>query len=431
MPDPAKSELVSRTTGHLSDRLTSSLAPGRSRRGTPDDAVDRVLPALVVTPRDADDAIMIVGEAVRAGLAVIPTGGWTKLAMGNAPVRYDIRLSTRAMAAVVEQSKEDMVITVESGITLSALNRHLASHGQRLAIDASDPKRTTVGGIAACNFGGGLARAYGTARDLILGMEWIDGRGRKLKTGGRVVKNVAGYDLVRLFAGSYGTLGLATKVTLRTHPLPEGRRVFRLRFATAQALETFREAAAAAYLPVSALDCTTRPDHDSNWDVIALAEGSKSEIDSIKNQLEGLSGRKADEQPVEDWRSPLHPSPETNMSLRFAILPSEMMAAGERVISFLANSGVEARVSGRLIDGLMKAHIKLGDDKIAPELLQTVREITQQFRAATIVELAPDSVKEAFDAWDRPPRNVALMKKVKLAFDPESLFCPGRFVAGI
>ena len=222
-PPPPRRHIPTRAIRRLAE--SSAVAPASLA-----DAIDGGSPRWIVEPADQARLAQILADANRAGLKVIPRGGGTKLGWGNPPAGADLVLSTRRLDRVLEHAAADMTATVEAGCTVAALQETLAKQGQRLAIDPLWPGRATVGGILATNDGGMLRAGFGSLRDLIIGITVALPDGTLAKSGGKVVKNVAGYDLPKLFTGSFGTLGVITRATFRLHPLPHAVQL--LEFAT-------------------------------------------------------------------------------------------------------------------------------------------------------------------------------------------------------
>src|SRR5579871_4081952 len=194
------------------------------RPATSDDRVAGKQPQLIVAPGDEQQIAQILKAANDAGLAVIPRGGGTKLAWGNPPQRADVILSTARLNAIVEHAHSDLTVTVEAGCTLKQLGETLAKQNQRLALDGLWPTRATVGGILSTNDSGALRLRFGSLRDLVIGATIALADGTLAKSGGKVVKNVAGYDLPKLVTGALGTLGVITQATFRLHPMPKETR---------------------------------------------------------------------------------------------------------------------------------------------------------------------------------------------------------------
>src|SRR5208282_4251208 len=189
-----------------------------------EDAVDDVLPQMVIEPGNPEEVAGALKIATGVGLQVIPRGGATQMGWGNPPRSGDLMLSTRRLNRVVEHAWGDMTATVEAGCTFQQLQQTLAEHGQRLALDPLWPDQATIGGILATNDSGPLRIRFGSLRDLIIGITLALPDGTLAKSGGKVVKNVAGYDLPKLATGSLGTLGIITQAIFRLHPLPRESR---------------------------------------------------------------------------------------------------------------------------------------------------------------------------------------------------------------
>ncbi|HEX5854660.1 MAG TPA: FAD-binding oxidoreductase, partial [Thermoanaerobaculia bacterium] len=199
----------------------NATAPAAVRAGTSDDAILGVAPKEVFSPATIEEAAAVLGEKARAKASVGFIGGGTALSLGRPPRRLDAVLRTEHLKRIVEHAPSDQIIVVEAGITLAALQRAVAAHGQRLALDPPLPERCTIGGLLATNGFGPRRTRYGSLRDLIIGVTLVRADGVPAKGGGKVVKNVAGFDLPKMMVGSLGTLGLVATATFRLHPLPE------------------------------------------------------------------------------------------------------------------------------------------------------------------------------------------------------------------
>ena len=187
------------------------------------EAADRVAgiqPQMVLEPGNETELATALRWADAAALTVVPRGGGTKLAWGNRPVRANLILSTARLNRVIEHAWADLTVSVEAGCTIQSLQNALSQHGQQIAMDPLWPDRATVGGILSTNDTGTLRIRYGALRDLIIGVTIALADGTLASSGGKVVKNVAGYDLPKLITGSLGTLGVITRAVFRLHPLP-------------------------------------------------------------------------------------------------------------------------------------------------------------------------------------------------------------------
>ena len=195
----------------------SSLLPTETHAGY---AIDGLTPRWVVRPADRREAAQILGWASSEAIKVAPWGGGTQVNLGNPPEELDLVLDLSLLDQVVDFQPADLTVTVEAGITLESLQRHLASAGKFLPLEAPLADRATLGGILATSSVGPLRQAYGLPRDWLIGIRVISPAGDETKAGGRVVKNVTGYDLNKLYTGSLGTLGVIVEATFKLAPLP-------------------------------------------------------------------------------------------------------------------------------------------------------------------------------------------------------------------
>ncbi len=198
------------------DELASACA--HVRPAGDGDAVGGRPARFVAEPASTAEASALLRAAAGLDLSVLPRGSATRLSWGDPPHGCDLIVSTRQLDQVIEHAAGDLVVTVQAGVALDALQQRLAAEDQRLALDP--PGGASVGGLIATNATGPLRFRYGAPRDLLIGITIVRADGTIAKAGGKVVKNVAGYDLGKLFAGSYGTLGLIIEATFRLHPLP-------------------------------------------------------------------------------------------------------------------------------------------------------------------------------------------------------------------
>src|SRR5689334_8935601 len=207
-------------------KLNEILRTEHLRPASPADAVSGIQPQIVLEPTTEQQLAAALRLANESKLAVIPRGGGTKLGWGNPPSRGDIILSTTRLNKILEHAWADLTVTVEAGCTVQTLQETLAQHGQRLALDPLWPEKATVGGILSTNDSGGLRLRFGALRDLIIGVTIALPDRTLASSGGKVVKNVAGFDLPKLITGALGTLGVITRAVFRLHPLPHGSRSF-------------------------------------------------------------------------------------------------------------------------------------------------------------------------------------------------------------
>jgi glycolate oxidase FAD binding subunit len=401
------------------------------RPATAADAIDGVQPQFVVEPDDAEQVAAVLRLASSAGLHVAALGGGSKLGWGNPPREVDLILSLRRLDQVVEHAWGDMTATVQAGCTVAQLQRVLAQHGQRLALDPLWPETATIGGIVATNDSGALRIRYGTLRDLILGVTIALPDGTLARSGGKVVKNVAGYDLPKLMTGALGTLGVITEATFRLYPLPADLRAVRF---TAPDLRTLN------HLALRVLDSTLVPTgmqlHAAHAAMPTLAlrfEGISAALDAQLAELAQLAaGLKAEPLAADAWRSgeALWDDHELALICKVSVLPAQvdvLVQAIERVARPL-------RLTWELIAqavGVGLLRVVGANEQALLAALSILRDQIGRMSGSCVVLHCPSSIKARVDVWGADAGALPLMRRVKDQFDPQGVLNPGRFVGGI
>ena len=217
-------------------------------------AIDGLSPRWIVRPASIDQLSRVLALACDGRLAVIPRGAGSSLELGNPPARVDVVLDLAGLDRVIEYNPDDLTITVQAGMTAGALGAVLAPHRQWLTLDPPGGATRTIGGIAATNASGPLRARYGTSRDLLLGVRFVQADGVVTWGGSKVVKSVSGYDVPKLMVGALGTLGVVAEVTLRLHPLPEAERSWLVLFENARAAQALAERVVDSALQPSRLE---------------------------------------------------------------------------------------------------------------------------------------------------------------------------------
>src|SRR6266481_5993717 len=296
---------------------------GYARSATVADAVAGLQPKLVVEPGTASELAEILRLSNGAGLAVIPRGGGTKLEWGNSPERADLILSTARLTEIIEHAWADLTVTVEAGCTIQKLQETLAQHGQRLALDPLWPEKATVGGVLSTNDSGALRLRFGALRDLIIGVTIALPDGTLASSGGKVVKNVAGYDLPKLVTGAYGTLGVITRAVFRLHPLPRTAKTFSFKTESFPALQQSILAIQDSQLAHTSLQIRCLPDALPSADI--LFEATDAGLAAQESQLRKLLDAPRVEQSSGNpwngrqdlWNAPTN----TTLLAKFSLLP--------------------------------------------------------------------------------------------------------------
>jgi glycolate oxidase FAD binding subunit len=388
--------------------------------------------ARLVEPADAAALARELAAATKAGLAVIPRGGGTKSDWGNPPERADVILSTRRLDRVLEHAAGDMTATVEAGCTIANLQSVLALRGQRLAIDPLWPDRATVGGVLATNDNGSLRGAFGSLRDLIIGATIALADGTLARSGGKVVKNVAGYDLPKLMVGAFGTLGVITEATFRLHPLPAATRGLSWEAPDTNAMHAFVLAVLDSTVPVVALRVRARSGAAA-LAVRASMEGSPQSVDAQAGRLGeiGASCRVAAAPPdtSDNWRDAMWDGASPAAVCKVTALTAEFASLSHMLPQF-AKSGdswslcLEAAGAGWL-------RVSASQPGALAATLRTVREKLALLGGSLAVMRCPADVKGEVGAWGHAGDALPLMRRVKEQFDPARTLSPGRFVGGI
>lgn len=369
----------------------------------------------VVAPASIEEARAAVERLGRAGKAMAFVGGGTKLSLGAPPSRLDAVIRTTGLARIVEYAPSDQVVTVEAGITLGALQERLGQDRQRLSLDAPWPGRATLGGIIAANSFGPQRARSGSIRDLILGISLVRADGALARGGGRVVKNVAGFDLPKLACGSLGTLALIAAVTLRVHPLPEATEVRVVRGLDAAQVVALAKKLRASQLEPSAV-LARRAAGEATWDVALRFEGFGPAVTQQLARLGDACAHTADEAKLFDRHRAARE--EAPARLKIAALPNALPA-------------VEAALAPLIADGELAWYPTLGvgflSSTASPaSALTAAREALRSMGGTLTIEEGPASVP----TWSNPAA-LSLHRAIKSRLDPDGLLAPGRFVGGI
>jgi glycolate oxidase FAD binding subunit len=402
-------------------------------------------PTAAVFPGTVEEVAAVVQQAAAAGATVIPWGGGTAVGVGEPSSRAGVVLGLRRLDRLVEHEPGDLTVTAQAGLTLGALQAALRHGGQWLSLDPPEEARATVGGIVAANASGPRRHLYGTVRDLLIGLTVVTADGAIVHGGGKVVKNVAGYDLPKLFVGSYGTLGIVVEATFKLRPRPDDERLVAARFDRLEdggaavrallasdlipnAIELLDGAAAAA------LGLAGAPTLVVGFD--GLAEQVQWQATELGALLGPLGGRDLGTLPPAAWP-------------RLATLAREAFASPTAVMTFsvlpthVADTIVQASASARKrgLASAWTAHAGVGAvtgallaDREAASVATVLAEWRTIARAGgghASLAFAPLAVKSQVPVWDDAGPAGRIMQRIKAQLDPDNVLNPGRFVAGI
>jgi glycolate oxidase FAD binding subunit len=382
----------------------------------------------VESPSSADEA----GEVMRAAgdekLRARMRGGGTKLSWGNPlPEPADLEVSTERLDEVVEHNEGDLTAVLQAGAPLGRAQQQFAEANQMIALDPwlGDDGKATIGGVIATADSGPLRHRYGAARDLILGITFVLSDGTVAKAGGKVIKNVAGYDLAKLFTGSYGTLGLIVQVVMRLHPFAANQVTALGASDDPDALG--RAASAVAHSPFGAesLDVAWG---DGHGEVMARFGGAAPEA-TAQQVVEMLREEGLEEARHTDDDEGLWERQRERQRSADGVVVKVSGLASELPKVLRAAEGAGASLVGRAGHGLSWISLPAGD---AGDLVAAVEDLRRRLQPFPCVVLdAPSDVREKVDVWGEEGSAVPLMRRVKERFDPNNVCNPGIFVGGI
>jgi len=392
------------------------------------DAVDGVPARFVAAPGSTAEAAAVVRVAAAEGLAVVARGAGTKLGWGTPPRRLDLIVDTRRLDRIVEHAAGDLVVVAQAGVPLAELGERLAGDRQRLAVDEVVPG-TTVGGMLGTGVTGPRRLQAGAVRDLVLGVTMVRADGVVAKAGGKVVKNVAGYDLAKLVTGAYGTLGLVTEAAFRLHPIPPAAAYVSVRLPDpASAYEAVQRALHAQWVPAAIeLD---RPEPGGPVEVAALVEGTEAGVAARAEQAVATLGEGAARIDRPDWWGTLPTGSERSVLVKAT---TELTGTGrllDGIDRAAVAAGTTAAVRGSGGVGLFHAALPGADPAAVAAFVKALRDAAPAWQGSVVVLAAPAPVRSEVDSWG-PVSGLDLMRRVKERFDPDALLAPGRFVGGI
>jgi len=400
--------------------LGGDLAPADETR-----AIDDVSPRYIGTPTSEGQLADVLAAATALGAAIVPWGGGLHVGVGNVPQSYDLGLDTTSLDSVCEYEPADLTITVGAGMALGELQATLDKHGQFWPVDG--PVHATLGGLLAVGYGGPSEHAHGPPRDWVLGCRLALANGDVVRAGGRVVKNVAGYDLTRMAVGSLGTLGVLTEVTLKVVPQPPVQSTM---LAACVDTETAIEKARAIAGRGLALRAIVVVENQ----LACLLAGPQAAVDRTRRELRDIiddaeTQEFAGEQADRWWASLDLLDATSEVMLRVSVPPSRVPEAMRYLISSAEDAGLTAKRIAHPTTGIVIGRIKGGTSDAYVRVVESVRSQVGT-SASVVVTKAHASVKRLVDVWGNAP-GVDIMRALKREFDPTSTLNPGRLVGGI
>ncbi|MGC2733946.1 MAG: FAD-binding oxidoreductase [Candidatus Acidiferrales bacterium] len=427
-------------------------------------------PRAVVRPGSAAEVAEIVKFAAAEKLAIVACGARTKLEMGFVPSRYDLALDMTRMDRVIAYDPGDLTLSVEAGVRLHSLRQTLAEHRQFLPLAVPYLAQTTIGGLVASGVDAPLRQFYGTARDFLLGMEFVTGEGAAAKSGGRVVKNVTGYDIHKLMIGSLGTLGLITRVNFKTFPLPIRSRGFVARFATAERAFDMRNRVARSLLTpltteilsprvaelfesevASRYESAPMPGgviSHAGWAATIGYAGTEEVLRRYAEDLQrmaeeaGATGvavlaenlRPAFNRKREFIPIALESSPAASI-VKISVLPARMLQALDHAVRAAESNSLAWAAMARGVGVIYFALLPAERDEVTEVRTATATDAIgvacAELGGHSTIPSCPAEWKSKLKVWGLPRADFAQMQKLKRVFDPQGVLSPGRFVGGI
>jgi glycolate oxidase FAD binding subunit len=384
--------------------------------------IDSFGPLPVRRPATVADLCALVKETRAAKHGLYPVGGRTALDLGLPPAKPGAACDTTALSAVLDYPARDMTITVQAGVTVAALQAELAREGQWLPIDVPSPDRATLGGAVAVNASGPRRYGYGTLRDYVIGISFVTDDGAEVKAGGRVVKNVAGYDLMKLQIGALGTLGVVTQLTLKVKPKPEAGAAVLFTCGASSLAPVLDLLAASKTRPVAVelLNPAARraggvspPTSEDDWAVLVGFEEKPAavrwQVSTLLDELKPAAVRDVAELPdtsALDALTALQLRPESRFIGKLSVPPSKL---AETVTKLPTSAFVHAHA----LNGVIWVHA----DDAPPH--------------GAVVRRCPAERKKSLPVWGTPPASWELMRHVKATLDPDNVFNPGRLFGDV
>lgn len=430
-------------------------------------AVDGVVPSAVVQPASAEEVAEIVRFAKSEKLALIPCGKRTKMSIGMPPDRYDFALDITGLNKVAYYDPDDLTLSVDAGIGLALLAQILSNKNQFVPLAVPFFEECTAGGTIASGIGSMLRHCYGSARDFLLGAEFVNGAGALTKSGGRVVKNVTGYDLHKLLIGSLGTLAVITRLNFRTFPLPQGYGQLVAAFSSAEAIVKFQSTVAKSPLTPSSFQilgpeaaqrlAEFQQERDSplpswfapkHWHVCVGFEGAgavlrrySSDLVQYAQQSGAPSYHILEKATSESLGETLRELPKllsrsSAAATIFKIgmlpaVPTDILRLRQLAEPLAIPSAVFANLPGPLFFALEPKSLDHGSIVALAQIAAGVFEYAASHNGQASILFCPPQLKRVVNVWGPATKDTELMRRVKNAFDPQNIFAPGRFVAGI
>jgi len=419
-------------------------------------AVDGAAPSLVVRPGTQEQVQAVATACAQVGAAIAPWGGGTAVGLGNPPTRLDVVLCLDRLTRIVEFDPANLVVSAEAGVRLADLQQVLAAEREFLPLDPARMDRRTLGGAIATNASGPSRLLYGTARDLVLGLRVVLPSGERVRCGGKVIKNVSGYDMNKVFIGSLGTLGIITEVTFKLLPAPASRATLAGVFADLpQAAAVLQRTLGSFLLPeamelldpqaLAAVASDLGLEGSAGYGMAISLAGSQ---ETVARQVRDFTSLLTEGTALRTSTLGAEASPAAWRKIRD--LPDRAIGADRVVVkigvpisrtaAFLAAAetlgrrhGWRGAIAAHAASGVVRAAYATGAGapEVVRDAVEALRREAEAAEGSLVVEAAPPTLKRHLDAWGKTGEAFAVMRRLKAQFDPRGLMNPGRFLGGI
>ncbi len=438
----------------LTDQLHAA-APQTELLTSPGDlerfAVDGVTPQVAALPATIEDVAALLKFAGERQLAVLPVGGGTKLELGQPPERCDLALCTLRLNRLLEHEAADLTCSVQAGMTLADLQQRLAEKGQFLALDPPDAERATIGGTLAANASGPERLRYGSARDLVIGLRLVLADGTIARSGGKVVKNVAGYDLNKLYIGSLGTLGVIVEANFKLTPRPERAETLLISFENAAAaMETVVDLLSSVVTPTALELLDSAAQQRLPEQVMRLLPGPAYLLAISFSGVAGAVARQLTDARAAAIRHAGSPRGTLEDAAHYAFWDAVRAQQSGPVVckvsllindvaAFLAEAQtiyqeqqLEASASAHAGSGIVYLQLRPPDalDRLAATIGK-LRVLAVRSKGSLVITHAPTALKAQISVWGEARPDLRLMQTLKQKFDPAGTLVKGRFVGGL
>lgn len=408
-------------------------------------AVDGIHPDRVVSPATVEELSTVLVETNETGEAVIPFGGGTRIHIGNVPERYTTALDMTSLSGNINHEAGDLTLVADAGVRIADLQKKLAENGQRLPFDVRSPDKATLGGSVASNAGHRMRSSSGGIRDWIIGIQVVLADGTVTKSGGKVVKNVQGYDLHRLHAGAFGTLGVISEVALNVVPVPVASSTVAAWFGSVEEAGEFGMQVFNGPMVAEALTMFTGAvakrltgrigEHAANAPAVMLAKvnGGGSAISRMETELTGIAGSVGaqgyevfrDEDATTLWDVTEQTVDDFSLQMSATLKPRDTV----KLLASLTDRQDSDGFSGELEVGFGSVLVSSAEGGL--QQVQSFKDSASNLGAKSLVERCSPELKKSLDVFGEPGLELALARSIKRQFDPGRSLSPGRFAGRI